>query len=125
MRILILPLLLTACAPNHVGNPLTLPVRGITNAVQNSTYDARRARVSTLIGTNRSAIQTEARSNTVGPALTMLFTTARIPAQNQAPTIHDLAEISGPAPPSYWYLPEWPPTDWTERATVIAMVHSN
>ena len=43
-----------------------------------------------------------------------LYQTARIPPQNQPSVRRDLAEISVA-----------PPQDWVERATVIAMVHSN
>lgn len=124
MRIL-LPLLLTACtAPNHLGNPLTLPISGIATAVENASYNSRRAQVSTFLAANQPAIQTESRTSP-GPTLTALYQTARIPPQNQPATRRDLVEISGPTPPAYWDQPEWPPTDWVERATVIAMVHSH
>ena len=121
---LVLPLLfVTACAPNHVGNPLTLPLRGVANVAQNATYDAQRGRVFAVVSAHQPAIQAEALAGTPGPSLTTLFATARIPAENQPAAIRDLAELSGPTPPSYWYLPQWPPSDWTERATVVAMVH--
>lgn len=124
MRTLIPLLLLTACtAPNHLGNPLTLPISGIATAVENASYNSRRTQVSTFLTSNEQAIQSEART-TPGPALAALYQTARIPPQNQPAVRRDLAEISGPTPPDYWYLPQWPPTDWVERATVIVMVHS-
>lgn len=125
MRHLLLPLLLlTACtAPNHLGNPLTLPVTGLSTAIENTSYNSRRTQVATFLAANQAAIQTESRTQP-GPALTALYQTAQIPPANQPSVRQDLAEISGPTPPDYWYLPHWPPTDWVERATVIAMVHS-
>lgn len=126
MRLVILPalLLLTACDAGHLGNPLTLPLSALSTAVENSSYNSRRTQVAAFIAANQPALQSEARG-TSGPTLAALYQTARIPPQNQPSAQHDLFEISGPTPPDYWYLPEWPPTDWVERATVIAMVHSN
>ena len=125
MAVCLLPLLLlTACtAPNHLGNPLTLPVTGLATAIENASYNSRRTQASTFLAANQAAIQREALTQP-GPARAALYQTAQIPPANQPSTRNDLAEISGPTPPDYWYLPEWPPSDWVARATVIAMVHS-
>lgn len=112
MRSIVFALILTACtAPNHLGNPLTLPVRGIANGISNATYDARRGRVTAHLQANAVAIRAEALSSP-GAAITGLIQIARVPAPSQAHMVSDLAEISARPPP-----------DWVERATVIAMVH--
>lgn len=103
---------LTACDAGHLGNPLTLPVRGVAAALGNAAYDARRARVSGFIEANAVALRAEARS-APGPAIAELVRLAGIPEAARPGLVRDLAEISG-APP---------PPDWVERATVIAMVH--
>ncbi|MEX3014315.1 hypothetical protein [Gymnodinialimonas hymeniacidonis] len=106
-------LLLPACDAGHLGNPLLLPVTGLATAVENASYNSRRARVSNLLAANQPAIMAEALSQP-GPALSALYQTAQIPPASQPAVLRDLAEISAAPPP-----------DWVERATVIAMVHSN
>lgn len=108
-------MLLTACGSeaNHLGNPLTLPIHGATTAISNAAYQARRDRVSSYLSNNRSAIQAEAQG-TPGTAFSGLMQVARIP-ETTRPLLHrDIAEIATVQG-----------ADWVERATVIAMVHSN
>ncbi len=52
-------LFLAACSgnqPNHIGNPLLLPISGIGNTISNGTYNARRGRVSDFVVANYAAI---------------------------------------------------------------------
>ena len=59
MRLSILALAcLAACstAPNHLGNPLMLPVNGITTAVDNAGYATRRGQVEVFVKTNHPDI---------------------------------------------------------------------
>ncbi|WP_224815873.1 hypothetical protein [Hasllibacter sp. MH4015] len=114
MRLLLaLPLLLLpACDAGHLGNPLLLPITGLATAVENTSFNAHRARVSDLLAANQPAVMAEALS-TPGPALAALYQTAQIPPASQPAILRDLAEISAA-----------PPADWVERATTIAMVHS-
>ncbi len=106
-------LLLPACDEGHLGNPLLLPVTGLATAVENSSYNSRRSRVSNFLAANQPAVMAEALSQP-GPALATLYQTAGTHPASQPAVRRDLAEISAAPPP-----------DWVERATVIAMVHSN
>ena len=52
--------LLAGCSgPNHLGNPLTLPIAAITNAVENDAYDRERAEVKVWITQNEAAMRAE------------------------------------------------------------------
>lgn len=115
MRLIILTLLLAACSrqTSHIGNPVTLPVSGITTAISNAGYQARRNRVSAYLAANRVSIRSEARAKP-GPAFAELARIARIPAAKVADVQREIAELQ-PVPED----------EWVERSTIIAMVYSN
>ena len=59
MRGIILVLIITTgCSTqaNHIGNPLLLPVTGITTALGNAAYQQRRGQVEVFVKSNHSAI---------------------------------------------------------------------
>lgn len=105
----ILPLcLLAACTsePNHLGNPLLLPLNGLTTAAENAVYRAKRARVKAYLEANAAAVQ-------AGDAGTLLalWDVAGVPVAAQPLVTRDLAELS-------------PGPDWAERATIVVIVRS-
>jgi len=96
---------LTACSDaNHLGNPLTLPIRAVTAAVENSAYDRERAGVKTWIIENEAAMRAEGFAGPVTGALL-----ATLPSGRRAQAQRDFIEASA-----------YP--DFTERATVVVMV---
>ncbi len=103
MRALFVLFLLSACTQaNHLGNPLTLPVRGLTTAVENSAYAARRARVKDVLGR-------------IGPTglpaqQAQLWAVAPVPLSNQNKVLQEIAALERTEA-------------WAENATVIVMVH--
>lgn len=103
MRFVCLFLCLSACTgANHLGNPLTLPLRGLASAAENAAYGARRARVSETLAQ-------------IGPdglpaSQDQLWAVAPVPDVNKPKVLREITALSdGP--------------DWVERATVIVMVH--
>ena len=96
--------LLSCSAPNHLGNPLTLPVRGLASALENAAYDRRRARVKAWIVEHEMVLRDEGFS---GPVAQDLL--GQIPPQNREQAREDLREAAEFA-------------DFSERATVIIMV---
>ena len=104
MRALPLILLLAACDAGHLGNPLTLPIRGAASAIENASYDARRGRVKAYLSANQSSLG--APEGQAG-----LWEVSTVPPENRAKVLREIAELAdGP--------------DWAERATVIVMVHT-
>jgi len=95
-----------ACSEaNHLGNPVTLPLRGAGALVENSVYGARRARVSGYIAAHEGAMRAERFAGAVTAELL-----ERVPAQTHAKVRAELVEAAAFA-------------DFVERATVIVMVH--
>lgn len=94
---LILPaVLLAGCStgPNHVGNPLTLPGRAITNGISELSYKARRAKVKDF--TRRNATQIHADIAAGGGAnLTTAMTLACVEPDNRAALITELVSNPG------------------------------
>lgn len=100
--------LLTACdaGPNHLGNPLLLPVRALGAVAENSVYDARRSRVRSYLIANAGAVR-----QADAPTVETLWELAGVPAERRSFVIRDLQALGfGP--------------DWAEQATVTVMVHS-
>ncbi|SIS65391.1 hypothetical protein SAMN05421759_10292 [Roseivivax lentus] len=98
---------LSACSsePNHLGNPMLLPVSAVTTGIGNAAYNARRAAV-------KSAV-TEA-----GPALltdleiqARLWQTAPVPPEDRAATLGDIAALPDPGS-----------AQWIEAVTIAIMV---
>ena len=106
MRPVLLALLLTACtAPNHLGNPLTLPVRGLGTAFENVAYNRQRAMVKTWIIENEPGLRAERFD---GPLMADLLGTVPAPVREKVRgEVKDAARHA----------------DFPERATVIVMVH--
>ncbi|WP_417808053.1 hypothetical protein [Thioclava sp.] len=99
-------LILTACTEaNHVGNPLTLPIRAIATGAENAAYSHKRGIVKTWIIKNEAGMRAE---DFDGPVTQSLLATLPAKARNQAR--QDLKEAA-------------PHADFAERATVIIMVH--
>ena len=106
MRHLLLLTLLSACtAPNHLGNPLLLPVRGLATTLENAAYAQERGGVTDYITQNADAMRAE---GFAGPATDALLETLPTPTREKVRM--EIAEVSD-AP------------DFAERATIIVMVH--
>ena len=75
---------LAACSgeANHLGNPLLLPVSGISTAIGNAAYAERRGAVEVIVKTRHPAILADIRAGG-GPTLQEAMTTARIPPRDQ------------------------------------------
>ena len=76
--------LLAACSgePNHLGNPLLLPVSGLMTAAENKAYSQRRGAVELIVKTNHPQILADIRAGG-GPVLTEAMQAARIPAEDR------------------------------------------
>ncbi len=99
-------ILLAACSgPIHLGNPLTLPVRGLASALENASYNAQRREVKAWITANEAAMRAER----FGGAITAELL-ATVPPEVREKVRRELREAAS-----------FP--DFTERATVIVMVH--
>ncbi|KEO60612.1 hypothetical protein [Thioclava indica] len=99
-------LVLAGCTEaNHIGNPLTLPIRAIASGAENAAYSHKRGVVKTWITRNEAGMRAERFD---GPVTQSLLETLPAAARNQAR--QDLKEAA-------------PHADFPERATVIIMVH--
>lgn len=76
---------LAACSTeaNHLGNPLMLPVYGISTAIGNAGYNARRGQVERFVKSNHPALIAELRAGG-GALLTEVFDLARVPPARRA-----------------------------------------
>ncbi len=83
--------LLAACStePNHLGNPLLLPVTGVTTGVQNAAYNKRRGQVELIVKSNFDAIRSDIRA-CGGPVLTKAMDAAQIPVRDRPARITQL-----------------------------------
>lgn len=93
-------------APNHLGNPLLLPVNAIGAAVENANYDRRRAKVKAWIADHETAMRAERFD---GPVTQVLLDA--LPAVRRKQARADLKEAAAHR-------------DYVERATVVVMVLS-
>lgn len=103
---------IAACTnqPSHIPNPLVLPAVGVSTAVENTLYGARRGKVKRYVAANWDALQTDITKGS-GAALTAAMDTARVPPAKRPPLIHELrAHAVHRASP--------------ENLTVALMVHS-
>jgi hypothetical protein len=85
MRIVLALLtLLAACSndPNHLGNPIWLPVSGIGTGVENAAYRQRRGQVELIVKSNFDAIVDDINAGG-GPVLTEAMDAARVPAADR------------------------------------------
>ena len=108
--VLLLGLLsVTACSEaNHLGNPLTLPLRGLVVAAENGVYNARRAQVSAHLQAHMSAFQAGVAPG--DPVAASLWNIAGTPPARQGQVLREFRDV--------------PAGDWVEQATVIVMVLS-
>ncbi len=79
---------LAACTgeANHLGNPLLLPISGISTAIGNAAYDGRRGRVEVLVKSNHPALMSQIMAGS-GPLLATAMETAGIPPSERAARI--------------------------------------
>jgi hypothetical protein len=85
---ILLALTLTNCtenSANHVGNPLLLPMRGVSSAIGNGIYNKRRAQVKTYVQSHHADILMEITS-LGGPHLEHAYDLARVIKANR-PTL--------------------------------------
>jgi len=75
--------------PNHLGNPLLLPIRAISSAVENSFYDSRRNKVERFVEANFSQIKAEV-SHGGGATLSQAMDLAKVPEQRRPGLITEL-----------------------------------
>ncbi|SFQ19551.1 hypothetical protein SAMN05421853_102378 [Roseivivax halotolerans] len=104
---LLLPLALAACtpAPNHLGNPLLLPVSALTTGAQNAAYNARRAEVKAVLAGTGPAVLHDAN------AQARLWRVAPVPVAERKDVLRDIADLPDPGS-----------AEWIEAATVTVMV---
>lgn len=86
---------LAGCAggPNHMGNPLTLPGRAITNGISELGYKARRAKVKDFTARNITQIHTDIAA-CGGAGLRTAMTLACVKPDMQPGLITELASNS-------------------------------
>lgn len=115
LPLLLSAVLLPACStgPNHIGNPLTWPVRGVIHGVNEASYQARRARLSNYVNANITQIHADIIAMG-GATLTEAMQIADISPEKQPHVTAELA--SDPA----LYV-----QDDIEPIVVTLMVHSN
>ena len=83
--------LLPACSneANHLGNPLLLPISGISIAIDNAAYNQRRGEVELIVKSNFEEIKRDIRAGG-GPVLTQAMDVARIPTSDRPTRILQL-----------------------------------
>lgn len=97
---------LAACSqPNHLGNPLMLPLNGLSTAIENASYDRQRRLVKSFLTEKAATMRAEQFSGSATDALL-----GTIPMQHREKVRHELRDAA-----------QYP--DFVERATVIVMVH--
>ena len=107
--VVLLSLVLLGCnQPNHLGNPLTLPVRAVSHAAGEAAYNARRSRVSAFLTTHQAAFQTGQASTNARQSLLQV---GKVKPEHHQKVLREIAETPYGS-------------DWVERATIIVMVHS-
>ncbi|MHA6325243.1 hypothetical protein [Roseivivax sp. CAU 1753] len=107
MRALIPVLLLAGCAneANHLGNPLLLPVSGLSTLVENAAYGARRADVKAEVARHGPALLTDP------VAQAALWRVAPVAPSDRANVLRDINDLPDPGSAA-----------WIEAATVAIMV---
>lgn len=92
MRIFLIALpLLAACSneANHMGNPLMLPVTGVSTAIGNTAYNKRRGEVEVIVKSNFDRIRQDIVAGG-GPVLDKAMDAARIPVDERPARIIQL-----------------------------------
>ena len=89
MRWPVIAVLLTAACSqesNHLGNPLMLPISGISNVIGNAAYEKRRGQVEVIVKSNYETIKDDIRAGG-GPVLTKAMDAAEVPEGDRATRI--------------------------------------
>ncbi len=97
MRLSIIALIvLSACAQeaNHIGNPVLLPLSGLSTVVGNTAYNQRRGRVEVIVKTNYDAILDDIDAGG-GPVLTEAMDAAGVPEADRPTRIIQLQSDMG------------------------------
>lgn len=97
MRVTLIALIaLTGCSqePNHIGNPLLLPISGLSTAFGNAAYNERRGRVEVIVKSNYNAILDDINAGG-GPVLTEAMDAAGIPEGDRPTRIIQLQSDMG------------------------------
>ena len=83
--LLLLPIL-AACSSeaNHLGNPLALPINGLSAAIGNAEYNRTRGQVEVFVKTHHPALISDLRAGG-GVTLTQAFDIAKVPQAVRAP----------------------------------------
>ncbi|MEJ8560656.1 hypothetical protein QTO30_05025 [Yoonia sp. GPGPB17] len=79
---------------NHLGNPLMLPVSGVSTVIGNAAYEKRRGEVELVVKSNYEAIKTDIRAGG-GPILTKAMDAAGIPERDRPARIIQLQSDMG------------------------------
>jgi hypothetical protein len=87
---------LTACSgdANDLGNPLLLPLSGLTTLAENTVYNERRGRVEVLVKSNHPALIDQINAG-AGSILIAAFDTAGVPATDRPTRIIQLQSDLG------------------------------
>lgn len=93
--LIVLPLL-AACSQeaNHLGNPLMLPISGVSTVIGNAAYEKRRGQVELIVKSNYEAIKTEIRAGG-GPVLTKAMDAAGVPERDRPTRVIQLQSDMG------------------------------
>lgn len=88
--------LIAACSQeaNHLGNPLMLPVSGLSTVVGNAAYEKRRGQVEVIVKSNYEAIKDDIRAGE-GPVLTKAMDAAGVPERDRPTRIIQLQSDMG------------------------------
>ncbi len=88
-------LALTGCtsAPSHIPNPLVLPAAGLSTAIENGVYGARRKKVKRFVAQNWTAIQTDI-TKQGGAALTEAMDIAGVLSDKRPALIREVSDNS-------------------------------
>ncbi len=93
---LITLILATACGTeaNLLGNPLTLPISGVSTVIGNAAYTKRRGQVEVVVKSNFDAIKDDIRAGG-GPILTKAMDTAGVPERDRPTRVIQLQSDMG------------------------------
>lgn len=99
--------MLAACSPeaNHLGNPVLLPVHGLTTAIENASYGRRRQQIKGYLQQNGIAMRDEGFRGPVTDSLLQA-----VPDENVEKVRRQISAVPAGS-------------DFAETATVIIMVH--
>ena len=88
---LIAVLVASACSQEATdsGNPLSLPVTGVSTVIGNAAYEKRRGEVELIVKSNYESIKVDIRAGS-GPVLTKAMDAARIPERDRPARIIQL-----------------------------------